>query len=74
MKLKTEKRTEKHLKNDWTLKLKIEKKKFDWKLKLGSKFFCVNLCVQWLPFCNNLYIAGETTNMQDLERHSNLKG
>jgi hypothetical protein len=25
-------------------------------------------------FCNNLYIVGDTTNMQDLGRHSNLKG
>jgi hypothetical protein len=32
------------------------------------------LCMQWLPFCDNLYIVGEATNMQDLGKHLNLKG
>jgi hypothetical protein len=29
--------------------------------------------VQWLSFCDNLYIAGEASNIQYLGRHSNLK-
>jgi hypothetical protein len=37
-------------------------------------FFCGNLCVQWLPFCDNLYIVGEVTNMQNFGGHSNLNG
>jgi hypothetical protein len=39
-----------------------------------GQILCGNLCVQWLPFYNNLYIIGEATNLQDLGRHSNLKG
>lgn len=43
-------------------------------LKPGGKFFCGNLCVQQQYFYSNLYIIDETTNMQNLEKHSNPKG
>jgi hypothetical protein len=44
--MKLEKTEKKH-----DSKLKLKKiKKHDWKLKLGSKFFYVNLCMQWLSF------------------------
>ena len=54
--------------------MKTKKNKKNWKLKPRGKFFCVNLRVQWLAFCNKLYIVGEATNMHDLGRYLNLNG
>jgi hypothetical protein len=55
---------------NWNKKIEIK----TWlKIETEVQILLCNLCVQWLPICNNLYIVGETTNMLDLGRYSNPK-